>query len=51
MGDRLCVIEAMKMESNVTASVDGRIKTIHIPAGGQIEAGDLLITLEADQSA
>ena len=46
-GERLCVIEAMKMESNVTAPVEGRIKKIHVPAGEQIETGDLLITLEA----
>ena len=45
-GEPLCVIEAMKMESNVTASIDGRIKKIHLAAGEQIESGDLLITLE-----
>ncbi len=45
-GEPLSVIEAMKMESNVTAPVDGRIKKIHIAAGEQIETGDLLITLE-----
>ena len=45
-GEPLSVIEAMKMESNVTAPVTGRVKKIHIPAGEQIETGDLLITLE-----
>ena len=47
-GERLCVIEAMKMESNVTAPLEGRIKKIHIGAGEHVESGDLLITLEAD---
>jgi pyruvate carboxylase len=45
-GERLCVIEAMKMESSVTAPIDGRIKKIHVPARQQIDAGDLLFTIE-----
>ena len=45
-GERLCVIEAMKMESSVTAPVSGRIAKIHVLAGEPIEAGDLLITLD-----
>jgi len=49
-GERLCVIEAMKMESSVTAPVAGRIAKIHVLAGEPIEAGDLLITLEAQGS-
>ncbi|MEZ4289521.1 MAG: pyruvate carboxylase [Myxococcota bacterium] len=50
-GERLCVIEAMKMESNVTAPIAGRIKKIHLPQGSQIETGDLLITLEPTSSS
>jgi len=46
-GERLSVIEAMKMESNVTAPLAGRIKKIHLAAGEQVETGDLLITLES----
>ncbi len=45
-GERLCVIEAMKMESNVTAPIGGRIKKIHIAEGELIESGDLLLTIE-----
>jgi pyruvate carboxylase len=45
-GERICTIEAMKMESSVTAPMDGRVKKIHIAAGEQIETGDLLLTLE-----
>jgi pyruvate carboxylase len=45
-GERLCVIEAMKMESNVTAPIAGRIAKIHVPAGEHVETGDLLFTLE-----
>ncbi len=45
-GERLCIIEAMKMETNVTATASGRIGKIHIPAGERIESGDLLLTIE-----
>lgn len=45
-GERLCVIEAMKMESNVTAPIEGRIQKIHLEAGQQVETGDLLFSLE-----
>ncbi len=45
-GERICTIEAMKMESSVTAPSDGRIKTIHVAAGEHIETGDLLVTME-----
>jgi pyruvate carboxylase len=47
-GERLCVIEAMKMESNVSANVTGRIKQIVIPSGSRVSAGDLLLEIEAD---
>jgi len=49
-GERLCVIEAMKMESSVTAPLDGRISAVHVAAGAQIEAGDLLFTLEIGET-
>ena len=44
-GERLCIIEAMKMETNVTSTIDGRIEKIHVAEGARIEAGDLLITI------
>jgi len=47
-GERLAVIEAMKMESNVDATVDARIKSIVIPSGTRVEAGDLLLELELE---
>ena len=50
-GERLCVIEAMKMESNVSANVTGRIKQIVIPSGSRVSAGDLLLEIEADPDA
>jgi pyruvate carboxylase len=45
LGERLCVIEAMKMESNVTSPIEGAIETIHVASGEHVETGDLLFTL------
>lgn len=46
-GDLLCTIEAMKMETGITAERDGVIKIIHTPAGSQVDAKDLLIEFES----
>ena len=46
-GDLLCTIEAMKMETGISAEADGIIKAIHAPAGSQVDAKDLLIEFEA----
>jgi pyruvate carboxylase len=45
-GDLLLTIEAMKMETGIHAERDAVIKAVHIAAGGQIDAKDLLIELE-----
>ena len=45
-GDLLCTIEAMKMETGISAETDGIIKAIHAPAGSQVDAKDLLIEFE-----
>jgi pyruvate carboxylase len=47
-GERLAVIEAMKMETNVNATVDGTIRAIAIAPGTRVEAGDLLLEIDAD---
>jgi len=41
----LFVIEAMKMESTITAPFDGTIKKIHLESGEILEQGDLVIEL------
>ncbi len=46
-GDLLCTIEAMKMETGIAAEQDGVVKTIHAPAGSQVDAKDLLIEFES----
>ena len=45
-GDRLAILEAMKMEHTLTAARDGRIAEVLAAAGDQVEAGAALIRLE-----
>ena len=48
-GERVAVIEAMKMESAVTSSVAGIVEAIHVADKGQVEPGDLVATLAAER--
>ncbi len=52
-GDRLAVLEAMKMEHSLQAARDGIIAEILVEAGAQVEAGAALIRLveEAEGAA
>ena len=45
-GDPLCTIEAMKMETSITTDQAGTVKAIHVGAGAQVDAKDLLVELE-----
>ena len=45
-GDLLLTIEAMKMETGIHADRDGSIKAVHVGAGQQIDAKDLLVEIE-----
>jgi pyruvate carboxylase len=44
-GSPLVSIEAMKMETMITANEDGIIRKIHISSGNQVDAKDLLIEM------
>ena len=44
-GDRLLVLEAMKMEHRLTAPFDGRVEAVSVVAGGQVTDGALLVKL------
>ena len=44
--DALFVIEAMKMESTITAPFDGVIKDVCLQEGELVEQGDLVIVFE-----
>jgi pyruvate carboxylase len=45
-GDRLLVMEAMKMQSTVYAPVSGTVKKISVAAHENVEARDLLVVIE-----
>ena len=47
-GDRLAILEAMKMEHTLTAWRDGTIAELMVEAGAQVEAGAALIRLEEE---
>jgi pyruvate carboxylase len=42
----LFVVEAMKMETNITSSVDGRVKEISLAAGSLVNTDDLILELQ-----
>lgn len=45
-GTTLCILEAMKMENEIVAPVDCKVKEINVSKGDTVANGDLLITLE-----
>jgi biotin carboxyl carrier protein len=40
------VLEAMKMENEVDAERAGRVTEVHVSAGDNVSAGDVLFVLE-----
>jgi methylmalonyl-CoA carboxyltransferase 1.3S subunit len=45
-GDVLMVLEAMKMETNITAPVDGKVQRVAVNAGDGVQAGQTLVEFE-----
>lgn len=45
-GDTLLILEAMKMENEIKAGVDGVVKTVNVKEGQAIDAGHLMIEIE-----
>lgn len=45
-GDRICIMEALKMELPIVAEVGGTVKTLPIAPGQTVEAGDTLAVIE-----
>ena len=44
-GAKLCILEAMKMENEITSPKNGIITLIHIDSGYNVEKGDLLMKI------
>jgi len=44
--DHLFIIEAMKMETTITANKDGKVKSVSLKPGSMVMKGDLIVTLE-----
>ena len=45
VGDAVVVLEAMKMENQITAEKDGTVSKIHVKAGDIVGAGDVLVII------
>ncbi len=44
-GDVLLILEAMKMENEITATADGVVKALRVQAGATVNTGDPLVEL------
>ena len=49
-GDRLAILEAMKMEHALLAARDGIVAEVLVEAGAQVDAGAALIRLEEEEA-
>ncbi|HTL12033.1 MAG TPA: biotin/lipoyl-containing protein [Bdellovibrionota bacterium] len=49
-GERLLVMEAMKMENEIVSPVPGRVTGLGAKAGESVESGALLLTVEPEKS-
>jgi biotin carboxyl carrier protein len=45
-GDTLLILEAMKMENEIKAGVDGIVKSVNVKVGDALESGQLMIEIE-----
>ena len=42
----MCVLEAMKMENNITADKAGTVKEIKVAVGDSVGSGDVVVVIE-----
>lgn len=45
-GDKVILMEAMKMENTVLSDYEGTVKTVKVNKGDNIDAGDVIVILE-----
>ncbi|RPJ53825.1 MAG: biotin/lipoyl-binding protein [Acidobacteria bacterium] len=46
VGDGVLVLEAMKMETDITAPVAGKIRSINVNVGDSVQGGQVLVEFE-----
>jgi methylmalonyl-CoA carboxyltransferase small subunit len=46
VNDPLLVLEAMKMETNITSPVAGKVKAVHASSGEGVQSGQVLVEFE-----
>jgi len=44
-GDTVCVLEAMKMENNITAETAGTVAEVRVAAGDSVGSGDIVAVI------
>lgn len=44
-GDKLCILEAMKMKNIIVAPITGRVKSINVSTGNKVPKNHVLIEL------
>jgi biotin carboxyl carrier protein len=44
-GDTVAILEAMKMETRITAGASGTVGEVRVGTGSVVEAGDVLTTI------
>ena len=45
-GDTLVILESMKMEIPVEATVDGKVSEVKVTEGGVVQEGDVIAVIE-----
>jgi 3-methylcrotonyl-CoA carboxylase alpha subunit len=49
-GERVAIIEAMKMEHTLTAPFDGDVSAVHVVAGSSVALDQLLVEVQRRES-
>ncbi|MGB1581508.1 MAG: acetyl-CoA carboxylase biotin carboxylase subunit [Nevskiales bacterium] len=49
-GDNILVLEAMKMEFQVSAAVNGQVEEVNVAAGDQVSARQLLVAIKPEEA-